>query len=384
MTDQPGGIIEGGAASRRLVRCAVALTHDAFLSDIVECPDDDAPRLIYADWLDEQGECERAEFVRAQCRLATLPKYSPEWRRLSGRCDELLAARGEEWRAALPALDGVTWEKLNRGFVEEVFAESVEALLSNADALFAAAPVRSVRVGRLSDEDARALARSPHLARLTELNVCHNPALGAEGARALAASPHAGNLTSLLMHYCELGDEAIRLVTRRANLGRLRELYLSGNDLFDESGAYLGEAEGMPLLADLDLRDNQISDGAAQGLAFSAHRQALVTLWVNNNRIGPAGAEALAWTTGMPRLANLYLNDNPIGNDGGVALAESPQREALVELDLRHCEMRDTAGRALAGSPYLHNLQALWVGGNRMRMETLTLLRRRYGDRLRL
>lgn len=44
----------------------------AFLAAIREAPDDDAPRLIYADWLDENGEAERAEFVRVQCELARL------------------------------------------------------------------------------------------------------------------------------------------------------------------------------------------------------------------------------------------------------------------------------------------------------------------------
>jgi uncharacterized protein (TIGR02996 family) len=39
-------------------------------------PEDDAPRLIYADWLDEEGEGDRAEFIRVQCALARRnPRY---------------------------------------------------------------------------------------------------------------------------------------------------------------------------------------------------------------------------------------------------------------------------------------------------------------------
>lgn len=37
----------------------------AFLSAIIERPADDTPRLIYADWLEEQGRGEWAEFIRA-------------------------------------------------------------------------------------------------------------------------------------------------------------------------------------------------------------------------------------------------------------------------------------------------------------------------------
>jgi uncharacterized protein (TIGR02996 family) len=42
----------------------------ALLAAIRAAPDDDAPRLVYADWLDEHGQPERAAFIRIQCELA--------------------------------------------------------------------------------------------------------------------------------------------------------------------------------------------------------------------------------------------------------------------------------------------------------------------------
>jgi uncharacterized protein (TIGR02996 family) len=45
----------------------------AFLAAILDRPDDDLPRLVYADWLDEHGEPERAEFIRTQCGHITAP-----------------------------------------------------------------------------------------------------------------------------------------------------------------------------------------------------------------------------------------------------------------------------------------------------------------------
>ena len=43
------------------------MTHDdAFLQAIIEDPDHDAPRLLYADWLEERGD-PRGEFIRVQC-----------------------------------------------------------------------------------------------------------------------------------------------------------------------------------------------------------------------------------------------------------------------------------------------------------------------------
>ncbi len=48
-------------------------TAEAFLEAIIGRPDDDGPRLAYADWLDERGDAARAEFIRVQIALARLP-----------------------------------------------------------------------------------------------------------------------------------------------------------------------------------------------------------------------------------------------------------------------------------------------------------------------
>lgn len=45
----------------------------ALISAVAASPDDDTPRLVFADWLDDQGAPEaaaRAEFIRVQCELA--------------------------------------------------------------------------------------------------------------------------------------------------------------------------------------------------------------------------------------------------------------------------------------------------------------------------
>jgi uncharacterized protein (TIGR02996 family) len=48
----------------------MATTEQALLAAIWADPHDDTPRLVYADWLDEHGQPDRAEFVRVQCELA--------------------------------------------------------------------------------------------------------------------------------------------------------------------------------------------------------------------------------------------------------------------------------------------------------------------------
>jgi uncharacterized protein (TIGR02996 family) len=89
-----------------------------FLDDIVANIDDDTPRLVYADWLDEHGQAERAEFIRAQVDLERLPMDSPARAGLEDRADDLLTEFEERWLAPVPAhLLRWTWR---RGFLEMV------------------------------------------------------------------------------------------------------------------------------------------------------------------------------------------------------------------------------------------------------------------------
>jgi uncharacterized protein (TIGR02996 family) len=359
-------------------------THqEAFLEDIVTNPADDAPRLIYADWLDDNGDSARAEFIRVQHELAMLSPTDPRGKRLFRRQDELLSIHESDWRADLPELDGVTWEGFSRGFVESVFVEDVPTFLTHANVLFAAAPVRRLHIGNIDSRTAHHLAGSSWLGQLEELNLRNAPLLGVGGVRALARSPHLAGLRVLLLHYGALGNEAIARLAESTRLAGLVELYLSGNDLADAGAIALGQSAAFPRLTDLDLRDNQIGDAGAQALAHHAAGASISTLYLVNNHIHTEGAEALAFSVSLPRLRSLYLNYNPIGNEGAVAFAQSPHHDALRELDLRHCQIRDEGARALAASPYLDNLETLWVGGNRIRLETLTLLRRRFGERVR-
>jgi uncharacterized protein (TIGR02996 family) len=63
-------------------------------------PEDDLPRLVYADWLEEHGEEERARFIRLQCDLAeakagpdrTCRGYAVNMR-AGARCGRCLACR---------------------------------------------------------------------------------------------------------------------------------------------------------------------------------------------------------------------------------------------------------------------------------------------------
>src|SRR5260370_19777710 len=73
----------------------------AFLRTIQEQPHDDAPRLVFADWLEEHGDTARAEFIRVQIDLAGLGNDDPRRPALAARERELLDAHQRELIAAL-------------------------------------------------------------------------------------------------------------------------------------------------------------------------------------------------------------------------------------------------------------------------------------------
>src|SRR5262245_28548936 len=77
------------------------LDEAAFLRAIWESPYDDAPRLVYADWLEERGDTNRAELIRIQCGKAGLAESDPRRQRLGERESELLRLTAS-WLHALP------------------------------------------------------------------------------------------------------------------------------------------------------------------------------------------------------------------------------------------------------------------------------------------
>src|SRR5438067_13000398 len=111
----------------------------ALLAAIAAHPDEDMPRLAYADWLDEHGRPVRAEFIRVRCAVKHLENLPAEEQRprvhLWRRNNELL----ENHRRDLlgPLGDDLTYfaAVFDRGFVTQLtvtaalFLKHVDAIL---------------------------------------------------------------------------------------------------------------------------------------------------------------------------------------------------------------------------------------------------------------
>lgn len=94
------------------------MTRDDLLQAIIDNPDDDALRLVFADWLEDHGEFERAEFIRVQIELAKSPNADNRRPELEQRETELLARNESEW--VKPIRHCVVSWTFQRGFIAEV------------------------------------------------------------------------------------------------------------------------------------------------------------------------------------------------------------------------------------------------------------------------
>ncbi len=110
-----------------------------FLAAILTQPEIDAPRLAFADWIEENGDRERAEWIRVQCELASLTERDEHFRHLGDRQRALLRANGERWWRPF-AEQGIEQVAFRRGLVEAL-AVRVSTFVARGDALLAAAPL---------------------------------------------------------------------------------------------------------------------------------------------------------------------------------------------------------------------------------------------------
>jgi uncharacterized protein (TIGR02996 family) len=278
---------------------------DAILADVIENPDDDAPRLVYADWCEDRGDAERAELIRAQLRLARMAEGDPEREGLERRERELLDEHATAWAEPLRGLAAEVG--YCRGFVEAV--EVIADVASFAECIrraMAAAPVRSLRLVGGPDG---VLAAGPCLERLRELF------LGLEGGqhdlRPLLESGRFDGLTTFLVD-CD-------------------DAHVDPEDFF--------RPEALTRLRRLGLRPDYgtVADDEAM-------------------------LEGLVGVGGFANLRALHLVGFVLDEHAG-RLAGCPAFSGLEELDLRRCLAIEERWRELLWAPPLRGLRRLDLTG---------------------
>src|SRR5580765_5805820 len=94
-------------------------SEDHFLMAIAADPDDDAPRMAYADWLMAEKN-PRGEFIRLQLQLARMPADHPARPDLERREKSLLKKHAKAWRDEYPQWARADYPAFHRGFPSEI------------------------------------------------------------------------------------------------------------------------------------------------------------------------------------------------------------------------------------------------------------------------
>jgi uncharacterized protein (TIGR02996 family) len=245
--------------------------HEPFLRAICDAPDDDAPRLVFADWLDENGDPDRAEFIRKHVQLAR----NPDVVNIERRCEELFGANGRKWVTELPGTaalwaafdvghvarpravrrqvtddDGPvdTWIECspelrdwNRGFPATIYVQgSGDVFFDVLGRVAELVPVIRLRLMHLSNMDAVAisLANSPFLRRLRELIVPWGRLTDA-AVMALANSQFATELRAVYLNAGDLSYRAARALAESPSLNKIEVLHLLHGHINDADRAQL-------------------------------------------------------------------------------------------------------------------------------------------------
>ena len=361
---------------------------EAFLRAILDDPEDDTPRLVYADWLEEHGQPERAEFIRTQITLAGLPPRDPRRPPLEKRERALLRKHGAQW---FPPLPTAPWQlganpTVARGFPDS-YGCGVHALLQDGADLFARWPITELWLG-IDDapELAGTLARAPFLSRLRQLNL-HCPLVGAELLAPLFASRHLANLVRLIAERNARGegwgDEGVLPLARSPHLAGLRELYLHFAGLTAAGLRALTRSKYRRAMSFLALTGNPLEAEVVAALLTADGWPALTGLELWNTGLDDEDVERLVVCPGLARLTFLNLNYNGLTDRAARALAGSPHAANLRVLSLAYNSLRSECAQALIDAPRLHGLTALNLSRNpgipaRMRRT----LRAHFGDRV--
>lgn len=383
-------------------------TNPALEAAIIVHPGEDTPRLAYADWLDENGDPDRAAFIRVQCRLADMPPSDPDWVGLIEDQDDLVARlkhkfltsvgkdadefyfgtdlideHEEPFRRGFPYFidcqtTGEAWDKAEVKRVTKELTKLVRTTTIRGFQSYStpperltellAAPVIAEFTGlalgpeAVEDEDTeftayyRELVKNPNLRRVKQLYLYHGtpPAAVAELARATTFDA----VRRLTIQNLQAQKSALEKLTNAPWFRRLWHFrsHLESPNVAIPMITGLGK---LPELHTLDLPN--FAPGAVKALAKGKF-PALARLRYN----GPLAlkyAKVIA-SAQFPSLVVFEASGGGAKNDGFLSLLEARWFKQLRVLDMPECDLGDKALKALAAHPVSQTLRVLKLGDN--------------------
>ncbi|MCA9069901.1 MAG: TIGR02996 domain-containing protein, partial [Planctomycetaceae bacterium] len=248
--------------------------HQYFFELIREHPGDDMPRLIYADWLDEQGD-PRGEFIRIQCELANVPCRDTarvdmgRVIKLENREQDLLKKYNKVWTKAFDTFQ-VQKTDFHRGFLSKVNLRSQRPSLE-ASSTFV--------------ENWKSLIEQEPALECVELHLNQD-------WKDIQPLQRAPQIKALHFNYQALALTEVSILLRWPIVRGLTILDLSNNNL--RSGVEcVGNASVFGGLVSLNLSFNSIGTQGARALASSPNLRGIRSIDLRGNHIGRGGKKML-------------------------------------------------------------------------------------------
>ena len=202
-------------------------SYDALYRAICTNPDEDTPRLAFADLVEEEGAAARAAFIRASRAGARAGVRRASYLGPAFRSRHLC---GHHMAHTLPRVpDGYGWHayEFHRGLPWKVGVSTAAAFDADG-AIFGAAPIQAFVISLHNRFDIEALADWPHLARIQRLEFTSARFYGYEAER-LSESPHVAKLTELVFDFDGITDDGLAVLARTSLFPRLTALDLRAN-----------------------------------------------------------------------------------------------------------------------------------------------------------
>lgn len=341
----------------------------ALLAAIWEHPHEDTPRLMYADWLQENGQPERAEFIRVQCELAPLDEWDEKRPTLEKREKKLLKQFEKAWRAKLPA--DLRKSPFRRGFVApEQRKMDVKPFCGLPISAFSDAPAWDYTIEGHRAEIPK-IAKCRPLVRIGSLKFWSG--VTAAGAARVLASPHLRNVRSLSLGFVAEWAKGLAALAANTTVENLAGLDLQ-NGLDDAAAAVIGSSPSFAKLQSFSVYQHTLTPKGLRSIFDSAHLGNLTELTIPA-WYGTDGAKAIAKSRPKFRLRKLVMYGGWMTDEGMALIANWPGLESVRSFSIGgHSAV--LGPRAMASSPHAANLRELDLGLSNLSREGALALAR--------
>lgn len=333
---------------------------EPFLAAMNAHLDDDTPRLVFADWLQENGDEPRAQFIRLQCAAARGGEGAKE-------AESLLTEHRARWLVGMPK--GVQSHPngcvFRRGFITALTVLGKQwATTSAVDKNYDAAGRAIRQITALEElrfeQPWNTLVESPTLVGIRVLTL---PSVGSGLIESLAKSPVLPSLIDLTLIAKSsngVSQRSFRALFASKTFTQLRRLRVESKAVGNLVAAGLANPQ-FTGLEELRLRHVSLDAHGAEALAHSPATASLRVLDLLNNQIGDIGLRELLASPGLRKIEELDLGMCRLTPASAVALADWDGLESVRTLNLRGNNLQAADQDRIARSPHAKSLTFISV-----------------------